>query len=145
MSERGKTTIILGILAVVIAVGVIVIGKPWIQERRETAALFEGIGDHEESTLRDAARLDAAFPDWRKAEQIEGALKSELWAVSAGIEMYKKQVDTFNALSGKALAYSPKITDLEKAIQALKKEPANQASEATSEPAPGAASSSPQG
>jgi hypothetical protein len=59
--------------------------------------------------------------------------------------MYKKQVDTFNAHSGKALAYSPKITDLEKAIQVLKKESANQASEATSEPAPGAASSAPQG
>jgi predicted negative regulator of RcsB-dependent stress response len=145
MSETGKTTIIVGILAVVITVGVGVIVKPWLKEQREASALYEGIEDHEESTLRDAAQLEGSFPDWRKAVRIEGALKDQLWVVSAGIEMYKKQVDTFNARSGKALDYSPRLADLEKAIDALMKTPTNQTSEATSEPAPGASSPAPKG
>ena len=135
--NSNKTKMVIGIVIVIAALGAILVCKPWLQQRREIAALMEGIDDHEESTLRDAAQMEATFPDWKNAEQIDGQLKSALWGVSAGIDMYKKQVDTVNEQSGKDLKYSPRIVELEEAIADLKKKTqANKSMQATPNGAP---------
>jgi hypothetical protein len=116
------------------------------QQRADArTSMLAGCADHKTHALAVYGKLNSDYPDWEHTSNPPVGLVHQRERTFHAIRTYKFMIDGFNSSFNEKQPYDPEIVALEKRIAEHQRLTANQASEATSERAPGAASSSPQG